>query len=220
MKIKLNSLTGLFLSAAAAVLIAGCASSGYKKGDEVASNIQKAADQINALNPQIDKTMAALNKLTSASQGDLAPLFKDYSKELDKLKSQAQDVVAIRKKMAESGDAFLTAWDAQLAQIKNEDLKSRSEARRNEVKNQLTEIKRSYTEAATQFKAFGDELLDLQKYLSVDLTTGGLASIKNTVDKLNKEAGPLKEAVAKVGAQFQALGVSMASSAPAPAPAK
>jgi hypothetical protein len=55
------------------------------------------------------------------------------------------------------------------------------------------------------------------------LTTSGVAAIKDTVAKANKDVGPLKASIAKVGEDFKALGVSMSSVAPqqpvAPPPA-
>jgi hypothetical protein len=217
MKLKLTSLTGLVLSAAAAALIAGCASSGYQKSDQTAVNIQKAATQIDALPAQIDKTLAALNDLVGKSQANLVPQFKTFSTELENLRSQALDIESLRKKMGESGKAFLADWDQQLASIKNEDIKSRSQARMDEVKKQLTSVKAHYAEAANAFRPFIGELQDIQKYLSIDLTTGGIDSLQKTVAKVNTDAGPLKEAILKVGADFKALGVSLSSSAPAPA---
>jgi len=220
MKMKLSTFTTVLLSAAAAALITGCASSGYQKSDQAAANIQKAATQIDALPAQIDKTLAALNGIVDKPQPNLVPQFKTFSSELENLKSQAQDIQDLRRKMGESGQAFLTDWDQQLAQIKNEDIKSRSQSRMDEVKKQLNDVKAHYEEAANAFKPFMSELKDIQKYLSIDLTTAGIDSLKKTVASVNKKAAPLKESIAKVGADFKDLGISLSSNAPAPAPAK
>jgi hypothetical protein len=130
-------------------------------------------------------------------------------------------VAAARQSMADKQKEFFAKWDEQLAQIKSEDIKARSESRKDEVNKNLLAIKTSYLEASTAFKPFMANLKDVQKYLSVDLTAGGVAAIKDTVAKVNESAVPLKASIAKVAEDFKALGVSMSSVTPQPAaPAK
>ena len=116
--------------------------------------------------------------------------------------------------MAANGDAFFAQWDAQLAQIQNEDIKARSQARKDEVAQKLLAIKRNYAEAAMAFKPFLADLQDVQKYLSVDLTQGGVASMKDTAAKATQAAGPLKDSLATVAGDFKALGLAMSSVKP------
>ena len=57
----------------------------------------------------------------------------------------------------------------------------------------------------------------MQKFLSVDLTTGGVSAMKDTAAKANQHAGPLKQNLGKLAADFRSLGVSMSAVTPAPA---
>ena len=212
--------TGLATCAAAIMLAAGCASSGYDKGEKTAQNIQTAANRIAALPTLVDKTMASLDALVNKPQADLRPQFKQFNADLAEVESAAKEVGAARRSMGEKGKEFFAAWDAQLAQISNEDIKARSEARKKEVTDRLDAIKRSYTEAETAFRPFMNNLKDVQKYLSVDLTSGGVTAIKDTVAKANQEAVTLKASATKLADDFKALGVAMSSVTPAAPPAK
>ncbi len=49
----------------------------------------------------------------------------------------------------------------------------------------------------------------MQKFLSTDLTAGGLAAIKDSAAKAAKDVIPLKESLAKLSGDFQRLGLSM-----------
>ena len=211
--------TGLATCAIALLLTAGCASSGYDKGEKTAQNIQAAANRIGALPAMIDKTLASLDDLVNKPQADLRPQFKQFSANLAEVESAGKEVGAARRSMGEKSKEFFAAWDAQLAQINNEDIKARSEARKKEVTEKMEAIKRSYTEAEVAFRPFVNELKDVQKYLSVDLTAGGLTAIKDTVAKANQQAVSLKTSATKLAEDFKALGVAMSSVTPA-TPAK
>jgi hypothetical protein len=212
----MRNLTAIAACTAALVLAAGCASSGYDKGEKTAQNIQTAANRIAALPGLVDKTLASLDAMVNKPANDLRPQFKQFNADLAEVESAAKEVGAARRSMGEKGKEFFAEWDKQLAQINNEDIKARSEARKREVNEKMDAIKRSYTEAEMAFRPFFNNLKDVQKYLSVDLTTGGVAAIKETVAKANQEAVKLKASATKLAEDFKALGVAMSSVTPAP----
>jgi len=204
------------LSVAASLLLNGCASSGYEQGNKTAANIQAAADLIAALPAQIDTTLTNLDNMVVNPQADLRPQFSQFAASVTKLESSAKDIATARRSMAENQKEFFAQWDEQLAQIKNEDIKVRSQSRKEEVNQKLLAVKRSYAEAEMAFKPFMADLKDVQKFLSVDLTTGGVAAIKDTAAKASEHAVPLKASIATLAGDFKALGVSMSSVTPQP----
>lgn len=217
MKTKIKPLAYCTTLAASLAILTGCASSGYDKGNQTAENIQAAADTIAALPGQLDQTLASLNDLIEKPQGDLRPQFKQFSANLAGVESTAKDIAAARRTMGENQKEFFAKWDEQLALIKNEDIKARSQSRKEEVTQNLLAIKRSYLEAETAFKPFLSDLKDVQKYLSVDLTAGGVSAIKGTVAKANQDEAPLKTSINQLAADFKTLGLSMSSVTPPPA---
>jgi len=211
----------LFLTVAvAATLAAGCATSGYEKGNKTAGNVQKAADQIGALTANVDSTLTALNDLVNNPKPDLRPQFKTFDSSLKSLESDAKSLEKARMSMGSEGKEFFAKWDEQIAQINNEDIKARSQSRKAEVFEKLQTIKRSYAEAEVAFKPFMSELRDVQKFLSVDLTKGGLSAINSSVTKATQSSVALKQALGKLAADFKSVGVAMSAVAPAPPAAK
>ena len=205
------------LSLALALGVGGCASTGFEKGNQTAANVQSAADQISALPGLIDGTLTSLNDLVQKPAADLRPQYKAFVENLATVQATAKSVAETRRAMGERDKEFFAKWDEQLALIKNEDIKARSQGRKDEVKQQMLALKKSYTEAEMAFHPFLSDLKDVQKYLSIDLTTGGLASIKDTVDRVTQNAGPLKGSISKLAEDFRTLGFSMSSMTPAPA---
>jgi outer membrane murein-binding lipoprotein Lpp len=205
----------LAAAAASLLLAAGCASSGYDQGNKTAANIQTAANRIAALPGKIDKTLASLKDLVEKPQADLRPQYKQFNADLNEVESEAKDIAAARRAMGEQSKEFFATWDAQLATINSEDIKTRSQSRKDEVNEKMQSIKRSYAEAEVAFRPFMNELKDVQKYLSVDLTAGGLAAIKQPVANATSAAGPLKASISKLADDFKALGLAMSSVTPA-----
>jgi hypothetical protein len=149
--------------------------------------------------------------------GNLPDQFKAYSAAVSDLDSSAKDVQSKVAAMRSKGNEYVKAWDAQVAQIKNEDIKKRSVERKAELQQKFTQIKMTYTEASQQFKPFLSDLKDIQTALATDLTTSGVNSIKGAAEKANKDSVPVKAALDKLAGQFKELGASLQSSPP-PAP--
>lgn len=161
------------------LLVAGCASTaGFNQGNITAAKIQSTSDQIAALPGQLDKTLASLNNLVSQPQADLRPQYKEFTANVAAVQSAAKDIATARTKIAADQTEFFAKWDQEIAQIQNQDIKALSQKRRDEVARNLTAIKTSYAQTDMAFKPFMADLSDVQKYLSVDLTPGGIAAIK------------------------------------------
>jgi hypothetical protein len=208
------SLVSHLALATALVTLAGCASGNYQKGAATSSNLSDSATKIGDGRVKINNTLAALDDLVDNPQGDLVPKLKKYNDAVSDLESTAHEVGAKVKDMSASGKEYFQNWDQQVAQIKNEDIKSRSVERKTEVQKQLTDVKKSYVQAKMDFIPFMNDLKDIQTALNTDLTTAGIAAIKSTRDKAKAAAVPLQKSIDTLIAEFRELGVAMASTAP------
>ena len=204
-----NIFFNLFALAAAAGLLAGCASTGNDKAASTSTTLTKSADLIAKGNTLIDLSLTALNDLVTNSQPDLRKQYNAFNSAVDKLGSTARDVSGKAEAMKSQGAAYFAKWDQEVALMQNEDIRKRSLTRKNEVASQFTRISQNYDATKTAFQPFMSELRDVQKFLSTDLTVGGLAAIKDVAAKANKDAVPLKKSVAKLAEEFKSLGLSM-----------
>jgi SMC interacting uncharacterized protein involved in chromosome segregation len=218
-KTKAMNITSTIGLVAALAFLAGCASSNYEKGAATSAGLKDSAERINAGKAKIDAALTSLNELVNNPQGDLVPKFNKYDQAVNDLESAAKNVSERVADMRENGNAYIKSWDEQLAQIKNEDIKSRSVQRKQEVMNKFLEIKKGYAEAQMNFKPFMAELKDIRTALSTDLTPNGVAAVKSTAEKANKDGEAVKASVDQLGAKFNELGVAMASSSGTTTPA-
>jgi hypothetical protein len=212
---KMNKhILNLLTLAAAAGLAAGCASTGNDKAASTASALTESSGMIARANTLIGQTLADLNDLVSNPKTDLREQFKRFNSSVDKLGSTDKDVSSKAQEMKSQGAAYFKKWDNEMAKMHNEDIRNRSEARKDEVASRFARISQHYDETKTAFQPYMSDLRDVQKFLSTDLTTGGLAAIKDVVAKADKDAVPLKESLARLSDEFNSLGLSMSPTTP------
>lgn len=211
---KVTRFISNFALATLVAWMAGCASTGYEKGEKTASNVQNAANEIGALTGKIDKALASLTDLVEKPQPDLRPQFKQFISNLEAMESSAKRIGSARQAMGRGGKEFFAKWDAQLAQIKNEDIKARSLARKAEVEQELAAVKAKYSKATDDFKPFLSDLQDIRKFLSTDLTPGGLSAIKPTATKAEQDSSRLKVSVNQLADSFKKLGLALSPVGP------
>ena len=205
---------------AVALLAGACASTAGDKGAATGKNITRAADEIRVGMGQLDATLAALTKLVNEPGADLAPQFKEFSKNLDQLEATAKNVREATSAMEANGKAYFAEWDAQIAAIQNEDIRERSAERRQAVEASLSEIKEDYQSARDTFQPLMNDLKDIRTALEADLTMNGLDAVKKTVKKTNSSAEDLKESLQELAEGFRKVGVSLSKAGPLPQPEK
>jgi hypothetical protein len=195
--------------ATAVGLITGCASDNYKNSASTAASLNQASGMIIKANTHIDESLADLNDLVANPAPDLRKQFDRFNHALDELGVSSKDIACKDGEMKSQGADYFAKWDKESARIQNEDIRSRSETRRSEVSARFNRIGQQYNETEIAFQPFLSDLRDVQKFLSTDLTAGGLAAIKDSAAKAARDAVPLKESLAKLSEEFRSLGLSM-----------
>lgn len=210
----LRALPRLFTITVLSVLTAGmvgCATSGYEKSEKTSNSLQKAASEIQEGKEQVDAVLVALTDLVQNPAEDLRPQYKTFSKAYAKLVSISDTVDAKAKDMSASGQRYTTQWDTELAEIQNEDIHTRSEARRVAVSASLEKVKRQYQQTKTDFAPFMSDLKDVEKALSLDLTQAGLGTVRKVAKTTNSHGVDLQKSLDTLIWDMRELGVKMSS---------
>ncbi|SRR5258705_6545080 len=203
-------------STALALVLTGCKSANYQKGEAAASGLKDAAAKVETGEKKVDETLGAMNDLVQNPQADLRPQYKKFSSGVDDLGALAKHVKQSFESMSARGKSYFAQWEKETAAIHNEDLRAQSVTRKAEVSTALENVKRLYAETEIAIQPFMLDLRDIQKYLGTDLTTGGVATLKNTATKATANGTKVKDSLNHLAAEFRKLGVSMASSAEPP----
>ena len=204
----------LLLLAAVVVLHTGCSTSGHTKAGQTSSSLQKAAQDVDKANEQVETVRAALTDLVSNPGDNLKPQFQKFTSEVSKLESFANDISNHAAAMQSRGAAYFQQWDAELAKIHNEDIRTRSQDRRNAVAARFDLVRVNYSQTKTAFAPLMSDLKDIRTALGTDLTTGGLASVRGSVSKANSDTPAVRESLGRLAADFKELGISLSTATP------
>ena len=157
------------------LLIAGCASSGYRTSESTASTLQSLATRIESAGAQMDIAVTELNSLVNNSQPDLRPQFDRFSTAVGKLGSIENQVQKANLKLADRGKLHFDNWDKELAVIQNEAIRASGQARKLELQSRFDSVRNTCLSVATSFTPVQSDLSDLRRVLNSDLNTSGLA---------------------------------------------
>jgi predicted nucleic acid-binding Zn-ribbon protein len=131
--------------------------------------------------------MKSLGDIAASANTDPRKAFERYSKEVANLESAAGKIRKRGQDMKEQGQAYFKQWEQQMAQVSNPEIRALAEQRKAKLQQTFEEV-RKYTEPLkAQFDPWMSDLMDLQKYLSNDLTIGGVDAAKSLFTKTTNE---------------------------------
>lgn len=205
--------TALILTALITVvlLMAGCASPGYKKAAVTTTSIEETAFKLQQGYEQIDTVLNALSSLIHSPEADIRRQFEEFNAEVKKLETLSNEVNTNAAAMKVQGADYFRKWDEELAKIQNENIRQRSTERKNMVAARFDRVRANYARTKDDFAPFMSDLMDIRTALAMDLTEGGLNSIRNAYNKANENARPLSQSLSDLIADLNSLGLSLST---------
>lgn len=202
--------------AAFLLTLGGCATQGAttKRAGNTSTSLQEAALSVARSNAQLETVLLSLSDLVNNPGADLRTQYNTYNADVNRLDALASEVSASATAMKERGAAYFEQWDADLATIQNENIRTRSVDRKELVTARFEGVKASYAQTRSDFAPFVSNLKDIRTVLGTDLTAGGLASVRSLVSKADRDVIPLRTSLSRLESDFRALGVSMSASTP------
>jgi hypothetical protein len=168
------------------MLFAGCSSTPAPLPPKVAAGLNDLHTKGVLLKGQIDKTVGALKELTSKPQADPSAQFELFSQELGILEGKVEKAVQQRTAMETVVEDQFLAWEENLKQLRDEELRSKAADRRAATEATYSEIQQKLAELRTVWGPFMADLTDIRQYLNDDLTKVGLQNITPIVNRIYK----------------------------------
>jgi hypothetical protein len=199
----------------------GCATSGYRNGEQTSATLQSLASRIEIASRQMDIAVTELNNLVHNPQSDLRPQFERYAAAVNKLDSLSRSVHKADANLQTRGKIHFDGWDQELTTIQNEAIRAQAQTRRLETLSRFNNIRNSCLTVLTGYAPVQSDLRDMQRFLYSDLTTGGLAAIRDTATRVTEQATPVREGVRKLVDEMRSLGNALSpQNAASPSPGK
>ncbi len=187
------------MTAAAQLFTATPASAaGYKLADKVGASIAEFRDEIVTIKKEVDATMAALDKIVTTAASDPRKAFKEFDKAVPRIDDAAKKAKKRAEDIKARGQAYFQQWEKELASVNNPEVRQLAEERKAKLQTVFGNIKTTMEPARDQFNAWLADLKDLQKYLSNDLTIGGIDAAKELIGKARTEGQAVQQTMDKV----------------------
>jgi len=192
-------------------LLTGCNTAGYQKGDTAAASLRDAAAEVQTESRDLEYCLATLRNLVNTPQGDLKVQYKRFTKALAQVEASAAKNNKIATQVAQKNAAYFQAWNNQLTNMNYEAVRNISEARKAEVSTRFDAVNKRYEEARTAMDPVLSYLNDIRKALAVDLTTGGLTSVRPLVQNAEANSAKVQTALARLTTELNNSSSQLAS---------
>lgn len=199
----------------------GCATSGYRTSEQTSATLQALATKIEGAGTQMDIAVTELNNLVNSPQPDLRPQFDRFAAAVSKLSALSNSIHKADNNLFARGKVHFDNWEKELAIIQNEAIRSSGQARKLELQGRFDAVRNTCLSVLTSFTPVQSDLSDVKRFLNSDLTTGGLAAIRDSANRITQQATPVRQSVGNLTTELRALSVAMLPQNGAPtAPSK
>jgi predicted RNase H-like nuclease (RuvC/YqgF family) len=203
--LKRPTRTALFATFAASLFLSvGCQTTPQRQATRATSTVASAADELESARNQINAATVALDQIVNYPHADLRPAYNQYRRSVDDLERTAAALDRRGAEVAQRRQEYVATWERENAAIQNEAIRARSYARLQEVDNQLAQLERNYINAREQFLPLVNDLRDIERMLSVDLTAAGIQNARNYFGQVDRNAENARQSVARLAQEFRA----------------
>jgi hypothetical protein len=205
---------------AAAVLLTGCATSGYKQADKTGAGLAEFRAEIAKTQTAINETVTALDLVAQSANTDPRPAFEKFVKTVDRLESAAKTTAKRGQDMKAAGEAYFKQWEAQMASVQSEEIRKLAAERKAKLQETFSNIRKYSEPLKAQFDPWMSDLRDLQKYLSNDLTIAGVEAAKSLFVKATSEGTEVQKSMDALIAELNSVAAALTPAKVAPEPKK
>ena len=197
--------TALTIAAVQLLSAAAASASGYKLADKTGASIAEFRDEIVNIKKEVDATMSALDKIVTSAASDPRKAFKDFDKAVPRIDDAAKKAKKRAEDMKARGQAYFKDWEKEMASVSNPEIRRLAEERKAKLQGTFDSIKGFMEPARDQFNPWLADLKDLQKYLSNDLTIGGIDAAKELIGKAKTGGQGVQQTMDKVVAELNTI---------------
>jgi vacuolar-type H+-ATPase subunit I/STV1 len=196
---------GIGIVLAGALANAGCSS---PTGVERAETVSRGSADVKG---EVNRMMASLKGLQDVAEKglDLKAQFAQFKAELTDLEAVAERLKARGDDLKANRDAYLQAWESELASVGSELVQSTSTARREAVAAAFADVESQSKDARANYTLFMKDISAIRIALENDLTAQGVKAVAPLVQKTEGEGRAVSKGADAVAASLDRLAKQM-----------
>jgi len=156
-------------------------------------------------NAQIEKTTDALEDLTTKPQQDLKPQYKRFALELTELLRVEANATAQREATEAQITGHFGKWSDRIKAFETAEMRELGAERHAASMQSFKELQDKINSLRSAYQPFAKDLRDIKSFLAADLTTDGLAGIKQVTDRALEAKKVILARLSAVVSQLDAL---------------
>lgn len=163
-----------------ASLLVGCATTAVERQERTVDTVADTRKEMIDIRAQIDRTLASLNSLVSASPSELGKAYQRYAKDVEVMRKEAAAMDKHANAMEKQTGDYLANWQRTQGEIQNTELRDVTGQRRELLTTSFQRIQGSFREARRDLTPFLTRLEDIRRALGTDLTAVGVSAVAQT----------------------------------------
>lgn len=172
--------------------VSACSTTGLQRSEDVQSAMETVDNDIKTIVEQIEAVGNSLDELTRRGQSDLEGAFDQFSDDASKIKNLEENFSGHATRMEERGEAYFKAWERDIEEYENPEIRQRSEERRAELGQSFDKIAENNVGVKEAFRTYVSDINEIERFLSNDLTDDGIDSIKPIADEVVQNGSELR----------------------------
>lgn len=175
--------------------LAACGTLGEQCVKSTTASIDDAQAALVQARAQIDTTMGKLDLLMTKSDPNLRFEYDQFVRQVDESIKNKNLLFDRLYDLRSEGKVYFQVWEKELKSFRNEDIREQCERRRNVALDNYRQMTDAVQSSVDCYKMLLADLRDIQRYLDIDLTPGGIEAISETVDKSTRDSALVLEVI-------------------------
>ena len=163
--------------------------------EALAASLSETNTEIVRTGNKLQETIQTLNELTAQTTGDLRPTYQRFSTAVTETQELAKTTAARAATLTDNMTTYFVRWQNELGGISSPGVKSAAEKRLTTVQRSYSALAADMAKVAEKFRPLLGDMNDIKVALDLDLTAGGVKSIKGVANKATKKMASLHEDV-------------------------
>lgn len=194
------------------IMIAGCQSSGMERSNETRISLQTMDNDLTSAILQLDATGAALADLIRPGQPDLKKALETFSENVDNIVATEAKFVRHADELTDRGTDYFEEWQQEGTDYNNPQIQQLSDQRRSILGGVYGRISTHSNKIKDTFKTYAQDVTEIRRFLSNDLSTNGVTAIAPISRRVISEGDSLINAMHNVQSIIQSARTEMAQS--------
>lgn len=189
----------------AALGMTSCASTStsMQRSQDTRTTMETMDNDIQEASRQLDATGASLDALMRPGQTDIKQAFDAYSDNVENMEAMEKSFAIHAEQMKARGINYFEEWQKEGTEYKNPQIQHLSDQRRAALGEIYDKIAVNSIGVDDAFKAYVSDIIEIQRFLSNDLTSKGISAIGPTSKEVVRNGKKLKYAIQRVQTAIQ-----------------